>query len=455
MSDFVSLFTAFSGLQAAQAGMDTTSHNIANAGTDGYTRQRVDLATRYPHTTPFGKIGTGVSIDDISRARNEVLDLRYRSSIAGQAQYRTLGELLMSAESALGEPDGGVTAALGSMWSAFEDWSLDPPDGAARQGVLARLGELTDRVRTLARAWESAEASARTRQEDVVTEANALIRQVADLNRSILSSRGAPGGSNDLADERDRLVDRLAELTGATATVTDSGSVRVSLNGLALVHDTAASLLSVDGAGTVVHSTGTVVEPGGVLAGYRSFLEVELPPLRQSLDTFASELADALNAQHVTGFTRSGAAGGPLLNYAPGSAASTLEVAITDPADLAAAGSAGPPVAAFDGVNAEALSGLRSALAALGGTDTIDGAARAMIGSVGATTASARATAASHADLAASADSARLSGHGVSIDEEMVNLLTYQRAYEAAARVMTAVDQTLDTLINRTGVVGR
>jgi flagellar hook-associated protein 1 FlgK len=122
---------------------------------------------------------------------------------------------------------------------------------------------------------------------------------------------------------------------------------------------------------------------------------------------------------------------------------------------VAAAGNIGPPVAAFDGVNVEALAALRTALVAAGGTTTLDESARGLVGALGSATAGALTAAASQSDLSAVADAARLEAHGVSIDEEMVNLLTYQRAYEASARVMTAVDQMLDTLINRTGVVGR
>jgi flagellar hook-associated protein 1 FlgK len=130
-------------------------------------------------------------------------------------------------------------------------------------------------------------------------------------------------------------------------------------------------------------------------------------------------------------------------------------VAIGDPADLAAATNAGPPVPAFDGTNADALSGLRHSLAAGGGTMTLGEDIRALVTELGAATAAGRAAAATNARQAQSAEASRTQVHGVSVDEEMVNLLTYQRAYEAAARVMTAVDEALDTLINRTGLVGR
>ena len=455
MSDFVSLYTAFSGLQAAQAALDTASHNIANVGTDGYTRQRVELGSRIPHQQPFGPVGTGVSVEDITRSRNEFLDVRYRDSVAGERLFTTLGELLGGIEASLGEPDHGITSTLGSLWNAFEDVALDPPDTAARMAVLGGLEAVAEQIRGVATAWDQAAADVSESLDATIADVNRHLDEIASLNRSILEGRGAPGSPNDLLDERDRLIDRLAALAGVTATVTDSGAARVSLNGLALVHDTAVSHLSRDGDGSLVHPSGAPVDPGGELAGRWTFLDVEFPAHRAALDTFAADLADALNAQHAAGYTLDGVAGGLLLDYSAGAAASTLAVAVTGPDDLAAASSAGPPVPAFDGTNIDALVALRLDLVAGGGTSTIDDAARALVGGVASATAAARSAATSQRGVSAAAAAARTEAHAVSIDEEMVNLLTFQRAYEAAARVMTAVDQTLDTLINRTGVVGR
>jgi flagellar hook-associated protein 1 FlgK len=356
MSDFLGLYTAFTGLQAARAGLDTTSHNIANAGTTGFTRQRVDLASRLPAELAFGTVGTGVSIEDISRARRELLDVSYRASVAGESQFTTLAGLLGNAEAALGEPDHGITAAVGSLWGSFEALALDPPDQAARAGVVTQLQALTDRIRSVATAWETAGATTLEELHAAVAETNRLLADVAELNRSILNTQSSPGRANDLLDQRDLRSIGCRSLAGVTASVTESGTARVSIGGLGLVHDIAVSVLSVDpGIGAVTHSSGAAVTAGGRIAGYQTFLTSELPAHRQALDELATELADALNAQHAAGYTPSGAPGGALLAYSPGSAALTLTVAIGSGADVAAAGSAGPPVAPFDGTSVEAL----------------------------------------------------------------------------------------------------
>ncbi|MDJ0961660.1 MAG: flagellar hook-associated protein FlgK [Acidimicrobiia bacterium] len=456
MGDFVSLYTAFSGLQAAQAGMDTASHNVANAGTDGYTRQRVGLASRLPHQAPFGQIGTGVDIDDISRVRNSLLDARVRSSIGGQGRLDTLAGLLGGLEAATGEPDHGITASLGGLWSSFEELALDPPDAAARTGVLAQLDALARHVRSIAGSWSGMESNAVADIEATVAETNRLVAEVARLNQAIAGSSASTGSPNDLMDQRDVVLDQLSRIAGVTVSTTDAGHARVSLNGLSLVHDYSVSTLSFDTAtNQIIHSSGSIVRPGGELAGHHSFLNTELPKYQAGLNQFAEDLAAALNTQHASGFTQAGAAGGALLGYTPGDAARSLTLAITDPADLAVASTAGPPVPEFDGTNAEALAGVRNVLAAAAGTITLDESFRALVTELGAATASAISGAAAQGTQAAASEAARTQVHGVSVDEEMVNLLTYQRAYEAAARVMTAVDEALDTLINRTGLVGR
>jgi flagellar hook-associated protein 1 FlgK len=147
--------------------------------------------------------------------------------------------------------------------------------------------------------------------------------------------------------------------------------------------------------------------------------------------------------------------GGDLLTFTAGNAARTLASAITDPADLAVSSDPGPPFPAFNGTNAQALADLRTGFVAAGGTDTLDGSARALAIDLGAQVAAADRTVETQRALSAAADLARDAQHGVSLDEELVLLTEAQHAYGAAGRLMTAIDEALDTLINHTGLVGR
>lgn len=455
MSDFVSLYTAFSGLTAAQAGINTASHNVANASTVGYTRQQVDLVSRLPYHQRFGTVGQGVDVAGITRARVAGLDAQVRMSASAQGRLDVLSNLLSGTEAVMGEPDAGITASMSGLWSSFDELMLDPPNSSARQHVISSLSGLATTIVGVAEKWDIEAASASNSLSVYVDRTNAMLQEVADLNRQILDARGLPGEPNDLLDQRDVLMDELANIAGVSVTTTENGAARVSLDGLSLVSDTMVSPLTYDPAThQISHSSGALVDVGGELSGFQSYLQTELPGFQNALNTFARELADALNAQHATGYTPDGSSGGNLLNYTVGKEAISLTVAVSHHSEIAAAGS-GAPVAAYDAINAEALSGLRQVLAADGGTTTLDDAMRNVISFVGEMTAASVSGARSQAALTSAAENARMQTHGVSIDEEMVNLITYQRAYEAAARVMTAVDQNLDTLINRTGVVGR
>ncbi len=454
MAGFVTLRTALSGLYAAQAGLDTASHNVANAGNPAYTRQRVDTASRASAATPYGSAGTGVDVVAVTRTRDAFLDGRLRTSLGGEGRLATLAGLLDGVEAALAEPNAGVTTALANLWAAFEDLALDPTDPSARLAVIASLDSVASRFRTIAGGWEASATHAATQVTSSVAEVNGLLDEVARLNTQIgsISSGGPP---NDLLDARDRALDRLSTLAGVTVTITSDGAARVSLNGLSLVHDARTSHLSFDpSTGGISHASGATVSPGGAIGGAHEFLTTNLPELRSRLDALVTEFADALNTQHAAGFTASGAAGGALFAYTPGAAAATLTLVVTDPAEIAAAAS-GPPVAVYDAGNVQALAELRNALVAGGGGQTLEGATRALVTWVGQTLATVDTALSSQMTVTVAAQHARNQAHGVGIDEEMVDLITFQRAYEAAARVMTSVDQALDTLINRTGVVGR
>ena len=455
MSDFISLYTAFSGLTAAQAGINTASHNVANASTIGYTRQHVDLASRMPYHARYGTIGQGVDIQQITRARVAGLDMQVRNSVATQGRLDVLANLLSGTEALMAEPDEGITASMSGLWAAFDELALDPPNHAARRNVISALSELTTNIRNVSGKWDTEAKSASTNLAHYVDETNAMLREVAELNRQILSTSNLNNTPNDLLDQRDVLLDELANIAGVRVTTMDNGAARVSLDGLSLVSDTMVSPLSYDPATyQITHSSGATIAVGGELAGFQSYLTNELPSFQAALDTFVRDLADALNSQHAAGYTPAGGAGGDLLTYIPGREAESLTVAVSDHSQIAAAGS-GPPVAEYDAINVEALAALRTTLAADGGTITLDESIRSLVAYVGELTAAAESGARSQAAMTAAAENGRLQSHGVSIDEEMVNLITYQRAYEAAARVMTAVDESLDTLINRTGLVGR
>ncbi len=450
MSDLVGLCTALSGLRAAQAGIDTATHNVANVSTPGYTRQRVDLAARAPVA---GTPGTGVDVASVTRARDEMLDARVRSGAGNLGMLATPAGLLETVERATGEPGGGLSAALGEVWAAFAEVALDPAATAPRAAVIAALEGLAAEANRLAGDWSRAAQSGLAGLQDRIGEVNRLAAEIAALNASIVAAGDHP---NDLADRRDAALDRLNELAAVTVTPSGDGAVRVSVGGLALVDGARASALALDTSTLeITHPAGVAVEAGGEVAGYQQFLAADLPGMPADLDVFVTELAAALNGAHAAGWSSATMPGGPLLAYDPAAPAATVAAAVTDPAELAAATTAGPPFPVFDGGNADAIAGLRTAAVAAGGTTSLEASRRAVVTRLGSTTAATRAAAGAQETLHAAAELSRHGAHGVSLDEELAYLLQFQRAYEAAARVMTAVDEALEVLVRRTGAVGR
>jgi len=451
-----SVRTGYSGLAAAQLGMDTAANNVANANTVGYTRQRVGQSQSPARGLIVGQVGTGVRVDDITRARDAFLDARLRGAVSSEASLETSAGLLGRAENILGEPEFGISTALDNLFATFEDLSLDATDQARRLGVMASISAVADRFNRITDGLSALRDDASSRVTATVESVNNLVAGIAELNTAIAISESRGVDPNDLLDRRDRSLDELAKATGAQISTDASGASRVTLNGLSLVDGGRANTLSWDPANqTLVHSGGSTITSGGIIGGLQSFITSDITAIQSSIDALAVDLANAVNTTNQAGFTAAGVSGGDLLTFDVTEPAGSLSIATTDPTAVAASDNGTAPFAVHNGQNARALADLRDTLSAGGGVLTLLGAARSVVTDVGSRTATAKQAASTQAQLATSAELSRAASQGVNIDEEMIELIKYQRAYEAAARVITTADQALDTLINRTGIVGR
>jgi len=388
-----------------------------------------------------------------------LLDGRVRREHAALSYLQTRHTVLARVENGIAEPgDNGVAATLLKFRSSWQDLANDPGSDAARQQVLAAGATLARALHAQATNVAGEEADQRTHLVSIVGEVNTAATDVAALNRTIRSLEVNGGDAGVLRDRRDQLALRLAELTGATTSVQSDGTYDVVVAGRALVDGGAAGAMAVvsgvtptgdsDGAPvtfsiTVDGGTTPVVATAlsGELGAVSELLNTTLPGYREGLDAITRDLADAVNAQHTSGFDRTGAPGGAYFTFDPDTPASSLSVAIDDPALVAASAVPGT----LDGSIADAL----------GSTRSVDGAYQRLVNGFGSEVAALQRRSANQAALTGSVDAAREQDAGVNLDEEMVNMVTAQRAYEAAARLLTAIDEVMDTLINRTGIVGR
>ena len=472
MSSFATLTTALSGLVAQRYGLDLTGQNIANVNTPGYTRQRAVLVPVDPAGAPSilssrQSAGGGVDVTGVERIAEALVDARARGENEAAARYGVASAVWTRIDSQLAEPgDGGLGAQLSTFFNAWSDLANRPEVDATRVAVIQSGQAVADRLfrldADLGVQWTQ-------RHEDlgaVLTDVNETSRAIADLNRTIRQATGSGMSVNDLVDRRDVLVDKLVSYTGGTVRPVAGGMVEVYVGGIAAVRGDRFDTLSfATGSGETLNEVrgGAAVSlrwsgghaaqlPGGILAGTLEALNTTLPGVADRFDAVAVDIATQVNTVHVAGQDRYGTT--PAAEFfVPDTAlpitAANLRVnpaVVADPGLVAAADAA---AGLLDG-------GVADQIAVLG--EMADGPAATWRSTVTDLAAQAQA-ALRRSDLQSvavrEATLARQSVSGVDLDEELTRMIMFQRAFEGASRVMTAVDQALDVLINRTGVVGR
>lgn len=462
---FSSFNTALGALNYNRILMDVASSNMANATTPGFVRRRVDgetvgtigQAAMYARPeTPA--VGEGVRASNVSRVADQFLDARSRFEHGTNSFLSTRAESLYRLETGVGEPgDNGVSAALDDFRAGWHDLANSPDAAAARSQIIDRGTLLAEAINAQNVNISQEESDQKVRLDVLVTEVNNLASDLADTNRSIAVAGFSGTDPNLLHDQRDSIAMRLAQLTGATATLRTDGGFDVSIGGVSLVDGADASTFAIAGGPATGTAPGTpiafAITTGGVstavpagtkgeIGATAELLNTDLPSYRAGLDAVVRSLVDTVNTQHAAGFDQDGAAGLDFFTFDPADLSGTLRVGLTDPRQVAASAL---PGGGYDGSNATLLANTAAA----------EDGYQQLVNSLGSTVASAERLAGNQQALTDQVDNSRESMSGVSTDEELVNLVAAQRSYEAVSRVMTTLDQMLETLINRTGVVGR
>jgi flagellar hook-associated protein 1 FlgK len=468
MSTFSGIRLAESGLAAARAGMNVTGQNIANQTSTGYTRQRVDQApvsapghsSLWPTTLA---VGGGVSVTGIARLGDELLDARVRDALSTSGYWAARATASAQVEASMAEPTAdGLAATLDRFWAGWSDLANNP-DSATARVVLSNAQVVVGQI---AAGYESISARWSNLRGDVnqqVADANAVAGEVAVLNGQIREALQSGRSANELIDQRNVLAQRLATGVGATGTLEADGTLTLRVAGNALVAGDRARELVANGpqdvsdAGRVTVSWAdrpgdAISAVGGTLGGTISVLAPAseggtLAAAAASYNDVATALAVTVNDIHRSGVTSDGAPGGDFFALDPaGPAARGLTLVPTGIADLALAAPGSGPL---DTSTADSIAALGTSAAGPSAvwSSFVTGFGVMVAGDL---------QRADIADTAAVASvAAQQSNASVDGDEETINLLTYQTAYQAAARVLTAMDEALDVLINRTGLVGR
>jgi flagellar hook-associated protein 1 len=438
ISSFFGLNTALKGLQAAQAGLDVTANNVSNANTEGYSRQSVQLQSVVGLRLNMGalaggagaQLGGGVDVTAYARARDVFTDLQYRTQNTVKGETGALASSMDSIEQQLNEPsDTGISSQLGDFWKSWSQVANNPENTSTKSALITNAQTLIDGIKALATGLKQVQSNAQT-QYAAYTSANGEVlsnaKAIADLNGKIKEAVAAGQQPNTLLDQRDLLIDKLSALGQVTVTEGDYGSVSVAFGNTPtplLVDDTtpATTLPAMTSPGGKLGALQDLAKSGGYIDSYLT-----------DLDTFADNLATSVNSAYGSTFFT-------------GTTVSALAIdssLTADPSTLVT-GSSG---AAGD-------TDIARAVAALSG-GAADKAYAGLVLRVGNDSrAIQRRDSAADATLQAASDR-RSSVMGVSVDEEMTNMLRFQRSYQASSRAMSTMDEMLDTLINRTGKVG-
>jgi flagellar hook-associated protein 1 FlgK len=439
ISSFMGLQTSLRGLIAHQQALNTSAHNLSNANTVGFSRQEAVLTAMNALVVPSNSVitgagaqlGTGVDVTQIRRIRDSFLDIQYRAENMQLGNAATKSNSLEQAELAFAEPSpDGINNLLGRFWSAWSDLANAPESDAARTAVVRLAG-------TLASAFQSVHAQLTT----VATQANdeyaaltgpagdveVYARELAQLNNTIAAAVAVGQSPNDLLDRRDFLIDRLSELAQVSVRDVGNGAVTVDFGGVTLIDPAAAGGFT---------WPQTLTTPGGKLGALQDLGSATGPAMsfRNRLDAVVADFVARVNAIHSapTGVDFFDAAGTTADRIAVVATAATVVTGSTTD---------------------RGRNDVANAIAQLRG-GSIDRTYSSLVSEVGSDVKGVRSAEAIQQALVDAIEDRRQSVQGVSPDEEMTNMIRFQRGYQAASRTMTTLDDMLDTLINRTGKVG-
>lgn len=531
-STFHSIETARRSLFTQTAALNTTGHNIANANTEGYTRQRVNMTASIPieayglsNSTVPGQLGTGVEFGSIDRIREMFLDDQYRGENSSLGAWTIQSDTLDKLESIFQEPSNtGLSTVLDNFWKSWSDLSKNPEDSTSRKIVVQTSQSLADALNYMSRQLDNLDTDLASNIAVKGTEIQGYLSSIADLNSSIFKIESMGDKANDLRDQRDMLADKLSKIANISVAQGEYG-YSISMGSQALVQG-AAVLTTVDSAFlNTAYASGDLKsgEVHGMISSSQKYVadykkqldniantiatgevEVTLPkgsvlpegtmltnesvitnadgstatlsagsamPKGATLSSDVKTFVKGLNGLHQLGYTMDGTLnpGKPLFTI-NGSGASITAANINFNSEIAAdtnlmatsmrTSVTGGTEAVVKGNNTLALLLANQQSGSFTSPTTGIKAApgtfyKTMIGQLGVQAQEATRQTENSDSLVEQVNARRQSVSGVSLDEEMSNMLVFQHAYSAAARFMTTYDEMLDKLINSTGTVGR
>lgn len=445
---------ASNALRAFQRALDVTGHNISNVNTTGYTRQTVEFKDNDPSIFYMGgvhSLGNGVSISSVNRIRDAFLEQRRLQATGDSGKFLQMADSMRNVEALYLEPGGsGVADAMDKFFNAWSSLASNPNEPTARMQVQQAGTTLANRVRTTYLAMQDQQTFTTQAITDTLKGVQSLSQQIADLNGQIREKQAQGVEPNDLRDMHDQALRDLGQLVDIHTFDQPDGTVNVFMNQLTLVDSAGAvptPMTFNSAAGTISDANGTYDVRSGKLRALFEASE-QIKTYQGNLDSLANELRTQVNTVHMSGINPLGNTGVRFFNDAlPQSGAIDFALDPTVAADPQAIVSSITGTAG-DGGLALSLSRLRDqAQAALGNT-TFSRYFDNMVTDIGRKSEYWDAQVSTQQAMNEQIDNQIQSVSGVSLDDEMANMLRFQRSYQAAAKALTIFDQTTQDLID-------
>ena len=433
------LSAAQSALTLDQTLIGVTGNNIANLDNPNFARRQAQISEQTPLNFGRFTLGTGVQLDNIVGVRDRALNLR----IAAETSDTYGDTAFVSAMSQVEQyfpADGssGIASALNQFWSSWQALAADPSNNGSKQQVFSAAQDLASAFRSTASGIAATANSAANEVQSELDQANGLLGQLAKLNGS--SGTITP----EISDQQDQIIGELSKIANISVVRSGAGLSVSTASGVALVsgtHWTALQSGQVSGSQAVTAGGSDVTQDliAGSVGGNLKALNQALPALQSRIDTLASSVATAVNTAYGANFFQPSAA--------VGGSASSLQVAVASAASI----QAGSPGLTGDNSIANALADLRTqpivvTQTGIAGLTAADYHSDTVF-QLGEQVAGATAQSQAGATVLAQMQQQQQAIEGVSLDSEAANLMQYQRAYSAAARVITTVDQMMQTAI--------
>ena len=414
------LNTAKSGMNVSQVAIQTTSHNISNINTPGYSRQRVNQSASSPYSMPgknsnfgAGQIGTGAQIDDVTRIRNSFYDYQYRSESHQYGNTSVKYEYFKNIEGIFNEPsDTAISSSLNSFFNSWSELSKDPQSSGVKSVVIENGKYLSNSINSAFKRLESLEEGLDKQSEYIMDEVNSMLSQLDKLEKNIKIIQGSGKSPNDFLDKRDQLLDNL--------------SFKLNINDKD-VKATLKKAYDANGKVTLDDLTKSGVKISGELEGTLS-MKQEINKYKGGLKQLANTITS--NVNKAAGQEIFKAKDGELISINPEMLQEPEKINVT--ADIA--------LKVYE---------LKSEKININGKDmTINTFYNSMIQDLGQSSAAVIRDESNQSKLLENIDSSRSSVSGVSLDEEMISLVQLQHTYSANAKVMSTIDSLLDVVVN-------